>query len=234
MTRRTAAPGSRAARKGGIPGAAVLVLAGCTAVYAPPVVTTSYGAPGRLEGETFEIGGAVMSFSGAPATERAAVRVTDDVAIELGANQAVADDGAAGWALGFAGIRCTLFDPDARGESESGVAFDIEAGGGLGVGGENLQGADSSRSPWTRLAGGGYLGFGLGLTRPNWATYVRLQSQATAADGVPLTLWWSALWGLEFGADPFDIHLDVGAIGFSNREFAFVLPYGGAGAALHF
>ena len=49
-----------------------------------------------------------------------------------------------------------------------------------------------------------------------------------------MTLWWSALWGLEFGADPFDLHFDLDAIGFANEEFAFVLPYMGGGAALHF
>ncbi len=160
----------------------------CNPVYAPPIRGAAYGAPSRLEGGRVEIGGAAIGpaspWAGGP---HVAVGVDDALSMEVGGNFSAYGGG---WALGWLGLRLTRAPEDT-------IDFvgDLELGGGAGVGGANGE----STVPWTeRGAGGGYVGLGAGVHAEDGALYLRGRLEVSAADRVPVTLWWTALLGLDF------------------------------------
>ena len=96
-----------------------------------------------------------------------------------------------------------------------GWAFDLEAGGGFGTGGEHRSdpkdeygdcGAAQERS-----AGGLYLGSGVGYHVFRWlAFFARAREQLSTAEDVPWTFWTTATAGPEFTVGPAHIHLAGG------------------------
>lgn len=159
----------------------------CNPIYAPPVRGAAYGAPSRLQGGRVEIGGAAIGpaspWAGGP---HVAVGVDDALSVEAGGNFS-AHGGA--WALGWLGVRLTRTPEDT-------IDFvgDLELGGGAGVGGANGE----SAVPWNeRGAGGGYVGLGAGVHAEDGALYLRGRLEVSAADRLPVTLWWTALLGLD-------------------------------------
>jgi hypothetical protein len=177
--------------------ALLLAAAACNPTYAPPVRGVHYGAPGRLEEGRIELGGT----AGGPFFPQAGgpnlgVGVNDHLALEVGGSFNHYDGA---WAMGYLGPRVTLVTPKRTGIS---LALDLEGGAGLGVGG-TLQNSQD----WThRFAYGGYQGLGLGVhfngggPRPapvQTALYFRSRIEETRAQGLPTTLWVTAMFGID-------------------------------------
>lgn len=175
---------------------------GCQPTYAPPVRTPSYGAPQALDrGEKSVAAGVNYVLSGG---SQLAVGVTDRLAVEAGT------DHYDNWHMGSLGVRYSAVDGRRRGRLVRG-AFDVEAGGGAGIGGtlcggdarEELDPADEcwrhadGKEWFERAAGGGYLGYGVGLHIAWFAIYGRVRGQLTGATNVPATLWGTAALGVQ-------------------------------------
>lgn len=74
---------------------------------------------------------------------------------------------------------------------------DIELGGGAGVGGIDCR-SDPCTTWFETPAGGGYAGLGFGVYSHPATIYLRSRVEVTAARGIPVTFWPSALFGLDF------------------------------------
>lgn len=177
---------------------ALLLCAGCYQTYAPPVRTGHMGAPPRSHAGRMEIGG---SFSSPLVGEGSlGYSVADSVQVEVGGG------GGSKFALGFAGLRVEPFNRPFAGKQVK-LTFDLEGGGGAGVGGEHCwkvtdaEGNDSEECDgvgWRdRAAGGGYLGLGVGLNVAWFDLFVRERVQITAAQDVPPTLWSTSVLGAQ-------------------------------------
>ena len=203
----------------------VALATGCT-TFAPPLRSTHYGAPGRVDQGDIELGGATGAPGFAPlyGGPRLGYGLRDWVSIEAGG-----DFARDGWALGYGGARLTL-NPDR--ERKIHGAADLELGLGLGVGGETEAG--DGRSWSERLAFGGYLGAGGGVHIAWFSLFGRGRVQSTAADGIPWTFWWSAVGGLQFALGRYvDLYGAVGAAGFHAYEWGSGLIYD-FGLMIHF
>ena len=100
----------------------MVALLGCT--FSPPIRSTHYGIPGKLQAGRIEVGGGMYPMPvGGPFI---ALSLSDLVQLEAGSNLSPS------WALGFAGLRLTL----KRALEGKGTAADLEFGVGAGVGGE--------------------------------------------------------------------------------------------------
>ncbi len=178
---------------------ALFVCAGCDATYAPPVRAAAYGAPGRLDQGRVEF----SASAGGVAVPQVVVAhvgygVTDWFAVEAGANIA---PGA--WYTGFVGPR---FSWVPHREDPFHFVSDFEAGFGGGVGGSLLDNAAPSkdcpdcdgRAFSDRAAYGGYQGLGLGYKMRWFTLFTRVRVEESIANNVPITVWPSAMVGLEF------------------------------------
>lgn len=211
---------------------AAFVVAGCNPTFAPPVRSANYGPPGRLRAGEAEVGGAmtIPFVTGGPYFGLA---VLDQLSVEVGGEFAAIagnEEGESGWGLGWLGLRGTL--PYDAGDGFR-LAVDLEAGGGLGVGGSLCDNAHHSGDEWdtecpvgeqwdgvnwaNRLAGGGYVGLGLGLTWDWFSTYLRTRHQFTKAENIPLTYWYTVSLGVDFLIlDRFNIYASYGLAGYQN------------------
>jgi hypothetical protein len=184
---------------------------GCSPVYAPPVRAVAYGAPGRVRAGDVEIGGTMAGvYTPNAGSAHIAVGVRDWVSVEGGGTFAVApagpQQGAFVMGMGWLGPRFTL----PRRRYGVSLLLDAELGLGAGVGGEgcttNASGATTCVSPGTRAAFGGYQGGGLGFAYQWFSLYGRARLEESAANGLPVTYWPSALLGLGFDLTPRNVN----------------------------
>jgi len=149
------------------------------------------------------------------------VGLPDDVQIELGSD--IGDH----WQLGLLGLRWVNGDI-----GPSAWVIDLEAGAGLGLGGElcgnptEAETRECGRATVTtdgrewddRIAYGGYAGAGVARHWDWFALYGRARSQVSTATEVPTTVWWSSVLGGQitlFGE--LRMYAAGGLAGFNNR-----------------
>jgi hypothetical protein len=186
--------------------AAVLPSA-CVSI-APPVRTGHYGAPGRVEAGMVEVAGDVAwgpDLAGGPLL---GYGISDAVSVEAGA-EVSRDTRAIGWA----GARYTPLRPDGR---DFAFVLDLEGGAGAGVGGQrcNDEGVCESRAQdFRRPAGGGYVGLGLGGKIKWFWPWLRLRTQASGAQGIPITSLTTAMVGVQFSVASL-VHIYAGTGGY--------------------
>ncbi len=171
---------------------ALLSLSLTSACYsiAPPIRMAHQGAPGRLGQGTYDIASAVTSVSGG---ETLGYGITEAIGVEGGIESNFTDS-----AIGFAGVRYT---PLRAGRRKIAFVLDLEGGLGAGVGGTKCDAERLCSGPAQdirRAAGGGYVGLGLGAKIHFFSPYLRIRQQLSAAEGVPLTSYTSALIGAQF------------------------------------
>jgi hypothetical protein len=185
----------------------MLTVLDCT--FAPPIRSTHYGIPGKLQAGRIEVGG--CAYPGPIGAAFVALSLSDLVQLEAGSNLSPS------WALGFAGLRLTLDRPlDGKG-----FAADLEFGAGAGVGGEFYDYDDVSSVKWfDRFAYGGYLGAGLGNhLNENGGGFLRARVQVSKADLIPTTVWGSLLGGVQMTAhDLVNMSFGIGFGGYGNAE----------------
>lgn len=190
-----------------------VLAATCNPVFAPPLRSLDYGAPGRLAAGEGEVGTGVTLFvthgllAAFPVGDEASVEAAFDwVPLALG-------DRRDAWAMGSLGGRWRVVSlPD---REAGGWAVDLEAGAGAGVGGADR----SDRSWWDIPAGGVYFGVGGGYhLGAHVALYSRGRFQAVGARGIPTTVWWSGKLGSEFTIGPIFITLGLGGAGYANAD----------------
>lgn len=184
----------------------VCLLLACSPTFAPLVRATHSGSPGRLEAGELELSGAAGGYAlptvGGP---QIAYGLLDWLSIEAGGNLSLAENQAT-WMMGYLGPRLT-YAPNRKALVH--FVSDLELGFGMGVGGvlhgnpapaclgSCAQGGDGLS--WSdRLAYGSYQGIGLGGRFHWFSLFVRARVEASSARGVPLTLWPSAMLGIEF------------------------------------
>jgi hypothetical protein len=196
-------------------------LCACQPTYAPPPRTAHGSAPGRADGmyELRLTGGAPLHVNGA-----LAIPIGNRTHIELGA------DFAESWVLGSGGLRLTgLREPL---DDDGDLALVIEFGGNLafGRGGERCgnsresmpncdgEGTADGKAWHQRLAYGAALDAGVALHVTDWfAPFLRAMMQFSKASGVPGTIWFSGLGGLDFRIDFFSFYFGLGFYGFTNE-----------------
>jgi hypothetical protein len=180
-----------------------VVAVGCGPTYAPPVRSDHYGAPEDMQPGSMDLG--VAAGTTIAGSARYSVRRWASVEAGLGAIRSP-------WMILFVGPRFTGRVP----LTPTGFVFangDVEAGAGVGVGGELCGNSDEhgcnaddlewdGREWWERTAGGAYLGGGGALRighRRTFAVavYGRTRLQVSGADGIPVTMWWTAVVGLQ-------------------------------------
>ena len=210
----------------------------CVVVHPPPARTTHFGAPGRIEPERIDLaysgsipflleGGYLEMATGGPALS---YTIDERFMVEVGVDTVSSEIADSQWTMAFAGGRYTFHFGE--GGSVRG-AGDVEIGASLGVGGElncgdgdNLVhdsscGLDgwSDGIHWSdRLAGGGYVGSGLGLHARWFSFFGRIRVQHTAAQNIQPTVWLSGILGIGFDImDYFDIYLG-GGLGYYGNE----------------
>ena len=176
------------------------------------------------------IGGATYPATGGP---QASFGLKDWVAVDLGGNVNAVDGK---WGMAYAGPRFTLAQARTR---RIRIAGDLELGAGIGVGGCNGCKNDGSQRDgisWPdRLAGGGYQGLGLGLHVSWFALYVRGRVEESVARNIPLTLWSSAMLGLDFTIKKLAvINLGGGYLGYQNSSERVALWFYEVGVAFYF
>jgi hypothetical protein len=182
----------------------LILVAGCSPTFAPPIRAYQYGAPARLTEGRVEVGatagGLAVPDVGGP---HVAVGLRDWVALEAGGNFQLLGDGQDRWAMGFVGPRFS-WAPNRRAPAH--FISDLELGLGAGVGGslEDSAAPQSSDCPrcdglqWSdRIAFGGYQGFGIGGQIHWFSIYLRARVEESTATHIPTTIWPSASLGLE-------------------------------------
>lgn len=188
-------------------------------VMGPPIRTGHYGAPGRMEAGMVEANaGATWSgleISGGPML---GYGITDAVAVEAGA-----EAGSSERAIGYAGVRYTPLRPEGR---DFAFTLDLESGVGAGVGGSDFncdpQVDETCVSGWQRTAGGGYLGIGIGGKIKWFSPWLRVRTQASVAEGIPITSLTTAGVGVQFSiARLAHIYLGTGAYVLVNQYNSF-------------
>lgn len=145
-----------------------------------------------------------------------------------------------GWALGHLGGRFT-YAP--KRDLEFHGALDREVGLGLGAGGQDAcpsyldpQAACDLR-PWhDRLAFGAYAGGGAGYHFSFFALFARGRVQATAADGLPGTVYGTLHGGVQFRiARRVDLHASGGFFGVNvGSKPQGLSPYWDLGLSVYF
>ena len=178
--------------------ASALVLgAGCYPAYSPPARTAHYGAPAAAKAGRMEIGTS-LNANAIGGGGFADLALTDDVQLDLGAD--FADDM---FAVGFLGARYMPLNRLTRGRRVK-PTLDLEAGLGVGVGGEHCwefddeDGGDCDDIAWDeRATGGGYLGAGVGFNAAWFDLFARARMQVTGAESAPTTMWATLLVGAQ-------------------------------------
>ena len=197
----------------------------CSPVYAPPMVGTHFGAPGRVEdheGHVEATGSAWANWGGGGSLP---LPVDGDLRVEARTDARVGtDDGQ--WTMGSLGLRYTLRDLTGRGDADGrGLYADLEAGVGVGAGGgtgdpEGNKGEyHTAPSAWDHLAGGAYAGAGIGyrIWKP-FAAFVRGRAQVSAAERLPTTLWATGVAGVDFRFGPVSLYGAGGMGTYQNRR----------------
>jgi len=213
--------------------ASVMVLSSicaCSPVYSPPIRSTHYGAPGRLDPGDGEVAAAGSMYGNGTLT--GGIPVSKNLRLEVGADGGM---NTGKWILGVAGLRWTVPIGNRQAPEvaiadtpykRKGWFMDVEGGFGLGVGGE-LYEDDGEPShldteigtPWDRFAGGVYTGLGFGFWAKDWLSlFGRARFQVTAAQGLPDTVWYSSVLGVEFRPSPVSIYLGTGLGGYVNSK----------------
>lgn len=195
--------------------AALATTTACVSV-APPVRTTHYGAPGRMQAGMVEAGAeAVYGPDSLGAGPMFGYGVTKDVTVEAGGE--VFSNRAIGWG----GMRWTPLRPEGRNFA---LLLDVEGGFGAGVGGRRCDDrgvCESTHEDFRRPAGGGYLGFGLGGKIKFFSPWLRLRTQATAAERIPITSISTAMAGIQFSiASLAHIYAGTGVAFITNENIA--------------
>lgn len=132
--------------------------------------------------------------------------IIDALAVEAGA-----EAGSSERAIGYAGVRYTPLRPEGR---DFAFVLDLEGGVGAGVGGSDDCDpiVETCMSSWRRPAGGGYLGVGIGGKIKWFSPWLRVRSQASLAEDVPLTSLTTLGGGVQFSiARLAHIYLGTGA-----------------------
>ncbi|HEX9103381.1 MAG TPA: hypothetical protein VF997_14315 [Polyangia bacterium] len=194
----------------------------CDPYYAPPIRAVQYGAPARLEEGRVEIGAtAGGTFVPDDISPHLGVGIRDWVALEVGGNF-LAGAGNQAWALGFVGPR---FSYAPHRQERIHLISDLELGVGAGVGGVRDGNGPRSQScsacdglsGLDRVAGGGYVGFGVGAQIAWFSLYGRARLEASTATNVPATVWPSGSVGAEFNLRKrAAITVAAGCIGYAN------------------
>lgn len=201
---------------GGVLGLLVMGSA-CAPIYAPPVRTGNFGAPGRLPAGQMEVAaataGALAPYGLAGANVGYAVR--PDLIVQGGV-----DTGFNDFALAWGGVQLPRKLQLSRRWS---LAADLELGLGVGVGGRNdcddPDACDVDDIAWfRRAAGGGYLGAGGAVRFGPVSLYSRARAQVTDASGLPMTTWVSLFGGFHVHiVDRADVWAGVAGAQYSNR-----------------
>jgi hypothetical protein len=180
-------PRSRAAQLAVL--ATPVTLVACVSI-APPIRTGHYGAPGRMQAGMVEAaGGATWADAAVNGGPMVGYGVTDAVALEAGGELGSYDRG-----IGYLGVRYSPLRPEGRSRA---FTLDVEGGAGAGVGGP-CSSEDEPCVPWSRPAGGGYLGLGIGGKIKWFSPWLRVRTQLSVAEHVPYTSYTSALAGVQF------------------------------------
>ena len=196
---------------------ASLSLSACVSI-GPPIRTGHYGAPGRMEAGMVEASGNVtwsdVDLAGGPMI---GYGVRDDLAVEGGAE-------VSSWAraIGYAGIRYTPLRPEGR---DFAFTLDLEGGVGAGVGGRHCEEGlcESAAQDWRRPAGGAYLGLGIGGKIKWFSPWLRVRTQASAAEHVPITSLTTAGGGVQFSIFSLaHLYLGTGVYLLANQNIAHV------------
>lgn len=211
---------------------ALLLLPACMS-YGPPVRSPGYGAPGRIRQGQLEVGGSV-AHPGRPGSGGPFVGygVRDWASVEVGADFSFRQ-----WALGYLGGRFTYAPKRDR---KLHGALDGELGVGGGVGGyfycQPAQQPCGDPRGWSdRAALGGYVGGGAGYHFSFFALYARGRFQATAAEGLPSTVFGSLHGGMQFRiARHVDLFTSGGLFGLHNRQGNRIDPYWDVGLSVYF
>ena len=200
----------------GLAAIAVTLGAGATACVsvAPPIRAGQYGAPGRMAAGVIEAGangaygpetygGPTLGYGG-----------TDQITIEAGG-----EIGSLPRGIGYLGLRYTPLHPEGRRRA---FTLDLEGGAGAGVGGNRCD-ADTECEPprldWRRPAGGGYLGLGVGGKIGWFWPWLRLRTQVSAANHVPVTSFTTAFLGVQFSVAEFaHLYLGTGGVHLVNQH----------------
>lgn len=207
---------------------ALVVVAGCNPyAYAPPVRSTHYGAPDRVQPGRLDLSGA-MNVIEIPGGPRLGYAVNEWLQLEGGADLAIYEGH---WGIGYGGARFTM---PAWSRGIVRLTSDLELGAGLGVGGEiNCYDDEETSSSeycqeenttdaFDRLAGGGYFGAGFGVHVSFFSVFIRGRVQITKASEIPSTLWGSSVGGIAFDiGDWVDIYAAGGIAGFYNEISAY-------------
>ena len=190
----------------------VAALVACT--YSPPVRSPGYGAPGRIRQGQLELGGAVAR-PGSPGHGGPFIGygVRDWASVEVGADFSFRQ-----WALGYLGGR---FTHAPRRDRKLHGALGGELGVGAGAGGQLHCGVETpcadTRRWHERTAIGGDVGGGAGYHFSFFALYARGRFQATAAEGLPSTLYGTFHGGMQFRiARHIDLFTSGGLLGAHN------------------
>ncbi len=209
-------------------GLVLLLASACNPVYSPPMRTTHYGAPGHVTPGQGRIGVAATSVGSFgpsfdwPLSENWLIEASGDLRFDYDGD----------WMMGALGARHTfrdLFGVDAT--RVNGLHVDVAFGVGVGVGGasgnEAWEGEDGSSSygfvsdgktNLERTALGGYAEVGLGYRMSDlFSPFVRSRFQVSTAEGLPVTLFTSALAGIDFTFGPVALYLAGGFAGYENE-----------------
>lgn len=184
----------------------LITLSGCVSI-APPVRTGHYGAPGRMEVGMVELGVGGNNAAESSGNATLGYAVTDLVTIEAGGEMSPFRS------IGYLGARVTPLRPEGRARA---FVLDLEGGAGAGVGGQRCDetgDCESREQNFHRPAGGGYVGLGLGGKFDFFSVWLRVRSQASGAEGVPITSLTTAMLGIQFSIANL-AHIYVGSGGF--------------------
>lgn len=203
---------------------------GCDFNYVPPARIVQYGAPGRVQAHTVEIGAGVLLPTPAAGSLHVAYGLTDWAAVEGGGSIEVGagsseDRGTSkvgADVMGWLGPRFSL--PRHRGDKPQ-LIGDIEIGLGAGFGGSKRQ-----------AVFGGYQGLGAGLGVSWFSLFLRGRIQESASADVPTMYWPSGMVGLGFDLDH-DASTDVGVGGlgiYSDSHHYAWIPFGQLGFTWRF
>jgi len=200
----------------GLLAAAALLTSACHATFAPAVRSPHGGEPGRLKQGEMALGGEVLLAPGGGPVWGPAVSYSALDWLQIEAGSDVLGPGGEGntWVLGFVGTRFTPYAKRVAGPLH--LALDVGLGAGVGAGGslcdndplDETTGKSAcdvydDRTWDERLAYGGYVDLGLGASL-DWEKFsigalVRSRVRISEATGIPVTIWPSAVGGIEIG-----------------------------------
>jgi len=177
----------------------VLILGACYPKYSPPIRALYYASPGRTEQKRLQVASAYLPVAGGSATLDYAP--SDHISVETGGDFLFAAFGTASL-----GLRIRPW-PAVRQQRKVQLLNDLEAGFGLGAGGEfecdEEEDCVSDNLEWyDRFAYGAYIGTGIGIGFTYWKAseriididlYARVRMSFAKATGAPYTTW--VIWG---------------------------------------